>query len=81
MKQWIKSLLFPSGAADFQTQAVSMAGKDSSQYKVLSLFSPQYGESGLNDYFTSDAVCFWAQTVSRTGEDIHSTQYSLFSSQ
>jgi len=36
MKQWFKSLLFPSGVADFQPQTVNMTGKDSSQYTVLS---------------------------------------------
>jgi len=44
---------------------------------VQTLFGSQEGDSGLKGYFTSNAVCFWTQTVSRTGKDLHSTKYSL----
>jgi hypothetical protein len=75
MEQWFESLLFPSSAADFRTRAVSIAGKDSSQCTVL--FGPQEEDSELKVYFAHDAASFWTQTVSRTGEDLHSTKYSL----
>jgi len=37
MEQGVAAYFSPSGAADFQTHTASMAGKDSSQYRVLSL--------------------------------------------